>query len=251
MVKEAWDSIKDNIKERITNPFLGTFVIVWIVHNWPVVYSFFYFDKDWKLERKIKYFNNYWSEHTFFWNLICVALITIGILIITYLFLGLSRFMANYFENVVVPYVSKISKGKVVTVETHQSALDRIISLEAKVEAERKAKNEAINERDELEKRFYAETDKLNTKTEDSKNDDPLDQIILSLNSNYSEENIENAFVNVAKNYAIGDQNPVIDFFLKNGFIKYKGRDGYGNIFYDFTKEGEEFRRKYYRKTSK
>lgn len=52
MLKEAWDSFKENIKERVTNPFLGTFVLVWIVHNWKVVYAFFFFDKEYNLEKK-------------------------------------------------------------------------------------------------------------------------------------------------------------------------------------------------------
>ena len=58
MVREAWDSFKDNIKERVSNPFLGTFTLVWIVHNWKVVYAFFYFDKDWRLQQKIDFFKN-------------------------------------------------------------------------------------------------------------------------------------------------------------------------------------------------
>ena len=99
MVKDTWDSFKDNVKARITNPFLGTFVLVWIAHNWKVVYAFFYFDSNLNLQSRIEYFKNYWSNKNFVGNLFWVAIITICILIITYMFLAISRYLANVFEN--------------------------------------------------------------------------------------------------------------------------------------------------------
>lgn len=151
MVKEVWDSFKDNIKERVTNPFLGTYLLVWIVHNWRVVYAFLNFDKDYKLQNKIDYFNKYWTEHSFIWNLLGVALITVGVLIITYLFLALSRFLSSSFENIIIPFVYKLSKGKTVTYETYQKELNRVVVLESRVEEERKLKNQALSERDSIE----------------------------------------------------------------------------------------------------
>jgi len=248
MVKDVWNSFKDNIKDRITNPFLGTFIIVWIAHNWEVVYSFFYFDKGSKLETKIKYFKDYWGDKSFFWNLMYVAAITLGILIITYLFLAFSRYLANLFENVVVPVIHKISKGKIVTAETHQVALDRIISLEAKVEAERKAKNEAISERDEFEKKAFGQTEKVEIKDE-AEIIEQFDDIIEALHNNYKEDEIEKTFVEISKRRSQSNDNGVADFLLKYGFIIVSSRtnDGSG-FYYNFTKEGDEFRRQYFRK---
>jgi hypothetical protein len=151
MLKDVWDSFKENIKERVTNPFLGTFALVWIVHNWRVVFAFFNFDKEWKLQNKIDYFNKYWTEHNFIWNLVAVAFITVATLIITYSFLALSRFLANYFENIVIPWIYKLSKGKTVIYETYQKVTNRISELEGRVEEERKLKIEAIGERDRIE----------------------------------------------------------------------------------------------------
>lgn len=151
MLKDVWDSFKENIKERVTNPFLGTFALIWIVHNWRVVYAFFNFDKEWKLQNKIDYFNKYWTEHTFILNLGGVAFITVTVLIITYAFLALSRYLANYFENIVIPWIYKLSKGKTVIYETYQKAVHRVFELEARVEEERKMKIQAIGERDQIE----------------------------------------------------------------------------------------------------
>ena len=128
MIKDIWDSFKDNIKDRVTNPFLGTYALVWIVHNWRLVYSFFYFDSKYTLEQRLTFFQKYWTDNNFYLNLIIVALFTVAVLIITYFFLGLSRFLSNYFENVIIPFVYSLSKGKTVTAEVYQEALKRIES---------------------------------------------------------------------------------------------------------------------------
>jgi hypothetical protein len=244
MLKDVWDSFKDNIKERATNPFLGTFAIVWIIHNWQVVYSFFYFDKDWKLQQKINYFNNYWFHKSFFWSLVLVALITVGILIITYLFLGLSRLLANYFENVVIPFVYSLSRGKTVTAEVHQQTLEQVERWKIKFEEERKAKNEAQQERDELEKKLFkskessADTDQVNI----SRN---FEDLIKKMLTEHNKKALDDAllFISKGSRFAFGDE--IIDSLLKYGLIKLSRRDSYGN-YYNFTEEGNEFRKQYF-----
>lgn len=191
MVKDVWESFKDNFKERVTNPFLGTFTLVWIVHNWRVVYAFFYFDKDWKLQAKIEYFTKYWEDRSFMWNLICVALITLGILIITHLFLAISRWMLNYYENVLIPLIYRWSKGKTYTAEQYNILFEENKKLAEKVEYERKAKNEAIKERDELERRLYQ------PKEGDNKSDKPGG--------------------NLYKNKVVRDESDNLYFIDKNG----------------------------------
>lgn len=245
MVKEAWSSLKDNIKDRITNPFLGTFVVVWIAHNWQVVYSFFYFDNSWKLESKIKYFKDYWIDKSFFWNLMYVAATTLGILIITYLFLAIARYLAKIFENIIIPFINKISKGKIVTGEIHQIALDRISSLEAKVEEERKLKNEAINERDEFEKRLYADK----SSQEDSDNvsiEADYAELIKTGNSTFNKNEFEKTLLDISKEKYFDSNNRIIDFLLKYGLIVLKGTSMSGYS-YNFTDIGSKFRRQYFK----
>ncbi|HEY0056585.1 MAG TPA: hypothetical protein VGB63_14620 [Pedobacter sp.] len=70
MIKDIFDSFKDNLRERTTNPFLGTFVIVWVIKNWKLVYSLFYFDKDFTLEKRLNYISSYFKEDTFGENLV-------------------------------------------------------------------------------------------------------------------------------------------------------------------------------------
>lgn len=257
MIKEAWESFKDNIKERVTNPFLGTFVLVWIVKNWKIVYAFFFFDKEWKLQSKIDYFNAYWKEHNFFWNLVFVAFVTIALLILTYFFLAISRFFSNTFENVVIPNIQKISKGKIVTAETHQAVLDKIATLEGKFEAERKAKNDVISERDELEKKFYR-TDKNNDvdyiPKENISNKAEINKPVLTANYNavieeglslFKYKDIEETLMDLDKGYLFGGENKIIDFLLRYDLIELQERSNYEEIYYKYTMNGKIFRRQF------
>lgn len=240
MLKDVWDSFKDNIKERATNPFLGTFAVVWIVHNWQVVYAFFYFDKDWKLQQKIDYFNHYWSNKNFFWNLIVVALIAVGILIITYLFLGLSRLLSNYFENVLVPFIYSLSKGKTVTGEVHQQTLEQVDRWKVRFEEERKSKIELEEERDELEKRL-----KQSIEPENILKDENFAEIINIARSRFTKEDLEKTLLGVSKKYGFPSDDNVIDFLLKDNLIELDRRSG-TNFYYRFSARGNRFKEQYF-----
>lgn len=245
MVKDMWSSLKENIKDRVTNPFLGTFVIVWIAHNWEVVYSFFYFDKEWKLAAKIKYFNDYWVGKSFFWNLVCVAVITLGILVVTYLFLAISRYMANLFENVIVPNIQRISKGKIVTAEVHQAAMERISFLEEKIEIERKAKIGIIQERDELEKRLYPKEEEA--ESERLSND--FRRVIEKALLTFRKPDLDKTILSISKSSPFGKDVPIIDFLLKNGIIELERKSSSGtstSYYYKFTSLGNEFKKEYF-----
>lgn len=256
MLKEAWDSFKDNIKERITNPFLGTFVLVWIVHNWKVVYAFFFFDKEYNLEKKIKFFKDYWADKSFIWNLVVVAIIAIAILILTYLFLGLSRYLSNMYENLLVPQIAKFTKGKIVLDETYQKVLSQIKILESRLEEERKAKVEAIQEREIMETKLYknnsindgavAKDEKVeSSKTQGPKND--YKELLKKVKRDPNLSRMGDILLEVSKKIRFDNEAEArgVDFLIKNGFVYHERSDSYGR-YYNFTEDGLEFKKQYF-----
>ncbi|WP_377717329.1 hypothetical protein [Pseudofulvibacter geojedonensis] len=62
MIKDFLISFRDNFKEKTRNPFLGTYVIVWIVLNWELIYTLFNFDDNYKLENKVAFIKAYYKE---------------------------------------------------------------------------------------------------------------------------------------------------------------------------------------------
>jgi hypothetical protein len=242
MLTDAIDSVKENIKQKIGNPFLGTFVLVWVVKNWQVVYAFFFFDSDFKLADRIKYFKDYWKDKNFIGNLIWIVIITIGVLLITYLFLALSRLIANYYENVIIPLIQRWSKGSIVTSEIHQIALDRIFRLEKKIDEERKNKIELENEVERLEKRGYNKDDVENGVGK-------FNDVISNLSSSFEKAQISSVFTNIAQNSQVESKSPIVAFLLNNGIIEFKDYGGQtGYRYYKFTSLGNEFRREYFAK---
>ena len=59
------DNIKNSVNllyERLSSPFGGTFISVWIVHHWQLVYSFFTFDDDCTLNDRIYILQQFLSK---------------------------------------------------------------------------------------------------------------------------------------------------------------------------------------------
>lgn len=154
MVKDTLNSMLDNIKERTTNPFLGTLIIVWVIKNWTLVYSLFYFDSAFKLEDRLNYISHYFSNHSFIWNMFYVILITLAVLILTYILLSVSRLVTDTQERIVIPIISKWTDKSSVVLKTEYVKLQELIKLlEIRLEEERQAKSLIQNERDLLDKK--------------------------------------------------------------------------------------------------
>lgn len=157
MVKDTLNSVFENFKERTKNPFLGTLVVVWIVHNWRLVYSLFYFDSKLALDKRLSYIEQYFSEIPFYLNLLHVFLLTILILSVTYLFLGVSRFISDFYNKVVIAeIVGFIDKNAVVLRSKYLEQQEIIENLELKLETERLAKVTAQKERDTSDEKLSA-----------------------------------------------------------------------------------------------
>lgn len=43
---EIWESLHGSIRSRITNPFLGAFILAWCGWNWKALYVTFFVDAD-------------------------------------------------------------------------------------------------------------------------------------------------------------------------------------------------------------
>src|SRR6476619_6084910 len=120
MLNETLISLRDNIKRRISNPFLGTLTIVYILRNWELFYGIFNFDSNSLQKTKLDYIRNYYSSINGFWNLMeCIGYKLI-VLIGTYLLLTIGRFIANIYEDKVLPWVIQITDNKkIVTKEAY------------------------------------------------------------------------------------------------------------------------------------
>lgn len=165
MVKDTLNSILDNIKERTTNPFLGTLIVVWLVKNWTLVYSLFYFDSSLKLQDRLDYISAYFAKHSFLINMVFVTLITLGVLVLTYFLLGVSRYLTETYERRLVPKISEWTDKTSIVLKADYIKIQEVVKqLEIRLEEERISKVAAQNERDDA----YSKLITLRTTTEPS-----------------------------------------------------------------------------------
>jgi hypothetical protein len=108
-----------NIRQKTTNPFLGTLVTVWFISNWELLYSVITFDSFVRQETKINVIKNYIISHHMMRNLIFCIIETVLVLVVTYFLLNVSRYILNIYENRVTPWIYSKSKPKSI-IELHK-----------------------------------------------------------------------------------------------------------------------------------
>jgi hypothetical protein len=266
MIKDIFSSFKENLKQKTTNPFFGTLIIVWIIHNWEFIFTFFNFEENSTLENKTTFLGKHLSSIPFLKNLFICILITFSVLILTYIFLNLSRLIINVFEKKITPWVYKVTdKSSIVLKSDYQ-----ILELERnhlinKVEEERKAKLESQNEVTNLEERLKELMTPKDVKIEDIKIEDIVNSNVDSLNDNskivssiLNDENKSKIFGKLIDSNNNDDYFELtkenlkdLNYFLRAEIIHLadKSSNNYDFRKYGFTDYGNKIKREYINKT--
>lgn len=58
-MEETTNTLKDSLKERLTNPFLGKFTLAWLICHWKIFYVTFFVDEDKLDTNRLEYISNY------------------------------------------------------------------------------------------------------------------------------------------------------------------------------------------------
>jgi hypothetical protein len=125
---ETINSLLENLKQKATNPFLGTIIFVAIVRYWDVVYAFFAFDDDCDMLYKQTYIHNYFAVLNFWKEIAIIIGEAFAIIIATYLLLTASKFIMDFYHKHLLSRAAKIvDKKSVKTLEEYQS-LERALA---------------------------------------------------------------------------------------------------------------------------
>lgn len=158
MVKELLLSFKDNLKSKTTNPFYGTLIIVWIIHNWELIYTFFYFEPSLTFDDRVSFLQEYLNPSPFLNNLINCIFISFAVLVVSFFLLNLSRLITNFYEKRITPWIYKITDSNSVVLKSDFELLkkDRD-NISDKLNLEREQKLKYQGEIEILEKVIAAE----------------------------------------------------------------------------------------------
>ena len=110
MIFKVFKSAKDLTGDKIRNPFFGTYILVWIIRNWDLIYTLIYFDEGTELSGRLECIQNYFKENDFTKGILNNLWITAVVLIISYLLLNISRFIVSYSELEIKPKIDKLTR---------------------------------------------------------------------------------------------------------------------------------------------
>lgn len=254
MIKDFLISFKDNISDKTKNPFLGTYLLVWIVRNWELIYSVFNFDTSFNLKNRINYITSYYKTNNFIENLLTNIYWAFGLLVLTYILLNISRLIVNFFDKKLTPWIYKITDDNSIVLKTEydrvrlerddlQTRLD--LERESKSRLEIRIKNleqEILNISEVKVKSISEKNIGDNSKSINNENN------INTLLSKLKQKDLVTEFTKLAVLINKGDyvSNDYLakDYFIEMGLITFRSNhfDGYSKS-YNLTQDGEDLLR--------
>jgi hypothetical protein len=165
---EAISSIIDNFKQRVKNPFFGTFIFVWVYRNWEAVYCFFNFDKEVKLYSRIDILKYYFKDKHWFCELPINVFLALCLLILWFCIVVITKVIITFtYDNLIPLLTSKVESNSIVARDKYQSVkLERDTYLkEIYDERERNVKAEKNNS--DLKQELALEKENFSIKLKD------------------------------------------------------------------------------------
>lgn len=246
MIKDFLISFKDNVKYKTSNPFFGTLILVWIIHNWEFIYSIFNFDSGTSLIDKVAFLKLFLDGKPFLTNLSICLILTFIALIVSYILLNLSRLITNFFEKIVTPWIYKISDKSSIVLKSQYDLLKlNNDDLLIKFEKERESKVKLQAEIERLESKIDKKTlDNLTIDGGGASDQNNLDEdsFLMDRIEDIKKRNwvskFENLLLDIKSNNYIPSTD-MIKYLLKTDIIEL-GRTSGNTARYTFTTYGNK-----------
>ncbi|WP_231706079.1 hypothetical protein [Labilibaculum antarcticum] len=155
MVKELFVSFKDNINSKITNPFFGTLIIVWLFHNYKFIYTVFTFEKTKLPGARLNFIGTLLEPWPFIINLLWCILWAIGVLLFTYILINLTRLIVLASDDILKPWGTRlVAPYKIVQKEKFDNQVKATESIQKRYDDELEAKLHNQNKVDDLDNKL-------------------------------------------------------------------------------------------------
>jgi hypothetical protein len=121
---EVINSFFSNIKDKLTNPYFGTLILVLIFHNWELIYTLFNFDKKLTLDEKLTSIKSYISINITFTEFLCNAFLALVLMLSGYLIIVFTRSIVLWVEFWLMPFIT----GKIINKNVVQkNEFDKVV----------------------------------------------------------------------------------------------------------------------------
>jgi hypothetical protein len=243
MIKDFFVSFRDNFRDKVKNPFLGTYLLVWLIRNWDLIFTLFNFNEGTTLENKISIITAYLKDNPFFGGLVTNILYTFLFLVLTYTLLNTSRAIVNLFDRQLKPWVYKLTdKSSIVLKEDFEALRNERDNLLVRINNERdeKAKVESLLNKLQAEVLIQNKDRVLQNEKAPKKIKSVTQKMFDSLNSRKLTEDFLFVVRKIKKGEGFNSSEKMIDPFIDLGIIKHQSTDGFGAKKFSVTEEGEQ-----------
>lgn len=184
-----------NIKDKISNPFFGTLLFVWLIRNWDLVYSIFNFDSKTTLSEKISFIQTYINKNYSIKEVLINVGITLILILAGYLLIILTRSISTFAEFRIMPFLTqKIISDKVVFKKDYDNVKYERDEYSDRYEEQRAQVRLLSKQFDEISENYKKQSVSIteNTTTINRLEREVLikDQTLNSQNKNISEQQI-------------------------------------------------------------
>lgn len=246
MIKDLVDSFKENVKQKTTNPFFGTLIVVWLIHNYKNLYELLFSGTETSYEQKLSVLDKIFGSETFALSLLESIGVAILVLVGTYFLINLSRLVINFFEKKITPWIFALTdKNSIVLKEDYEKLRLERERTQKRFEGERDSRLRLESEIENLEKRIkdLLNADKRgnNSATETDESDEAK-LVDLLENKGYLEV-FESLIFQINANEWVQEDDSH-KFLVTIGLVRRIDKDAdYGK--YEFTDKGLNFQRFY------
>lgn len=112
-LEEAFNSIKDRFK----NSFIITFLAVWTIIHWNLVYTVFNFDNDDYRPIKVHFIDNYIETHSMIWEPLWKSIVSLLVLYVIFIFSEVIHTGYNILRNIILKWFG--DKKKIIEIEEY------------------------------------------------------------------------------------------------------------------------------------
>lgn len=107
---EVINSFFNNVKDKLTNPYFGTLILVLLFHHWELIFIIFNFDDNVTLDTKLNSIKEYISINISFQNIMWDALWALILMLSGYLIIVITRSIVLWVEFWLMPFIT----GKII-----------------------------------------------------------------------------------------------------------------------------------------
>lgn len=151
-MKEKIEELYDGLKERLKSNFLLTFVIIWLLHHWRLIYSIFNFDSDKTLVDKRAYIAQYLSEEGLLYLWVFPLFWTFVSMIFFYGFSSLSEILNIVYHNIRKIIYKKWDNEKLKTIEEYLEKVEENKKLQLQIKYLEESREVLLASSERLEK---------------------------------------------------------------------------------------------------